>query len=662
MEIRRAVRVSVPGGIHARPAAEIVKLSKAYNSELFLEHQGKSATTRSSFKLILLSLKEGADVTIRAIGEDADQAVEQIAGYLEARGEGAHPEPPTHAYTDTERSADIQNRAADPQRGDGAQDALAGGLTGVAGGSGAATGPAFHFRQPVLEAFPPLCTDMQGDIIAARSARHHVHEALCRQAASASGQGTAEVLNAIAELAEDVEWAARIEALIRENKSAGAAVLQAGAELADELRALDDAYARARSEDIASLTRLTALQLQGKRPLSLSDVPAGSVLIADEISAAEAGGADLTRLSGIVTRHGSASSHAAILARAAAVPAVFGVQDPAGRLPQATAIALDGDSGLVFPDPDELTRTAIQLRRQAAQAEADALKSWVAVAPRTADGISVTVAANLGSADEIAQAQAVGAMGVGLFRTEFLFMNRKDLPGEEEQVNIYKRLLLAFPDHPVIIRTLDIGADKPVRSISLAKEENPFLGLRGIRLCLTRPELFKPQLRALLRAAPYGNLHVMLPMVATTEEIEAAERLIDECQRELVAEGKEFSDFIMGIMVETPAAVFAAQALARKVRFFSIGTNDLTQYVMAADRLNPAVAHLCRGDQPAVLEAIRHVCAAARSAGIWVGLCGEAASHVALARQFVATGVTELSMSPSSILKMKSAIPSFTAS
>lgn len=646
MEIERAVRVAVPGGIHARPAAEIVKLSKGYKSELFLEHQGKSATTRSSFKLILLSLKEGANVTIRAIGEDAERAVEGIAGFLEARQESDHA---ADAQEKRKLVCEAPEIAAQP----------ANALVGVAGGSGVAIGPAFHFRQPVLDPFGPPIGAPEAELNAARAALQHVCDELRGQAQAANGRGTADVLNAIAELAGDAEWLARIEGLIKGGSSVGHAVLTAGAELAGELSALDDPYARARSEDMASLVRLTALRLQGKRPLSLNDIPAGSILLADEISAAEAGGADLSRLAGIVTRQGSASSHAAILARAAGVPAVFGVKDQTGRLDNAIEVALDGDGGLVFADPDALTKADISRRREMAKVEALALETWVHVAPVTADGHAITIAANLGSVGEIAQAQAAGAMGVGLFRTEFLFMNRHDLPGEEEQFEVYKSLLLAFPQHPVVIRTLDIGADKPVRCLALAREENPFLGVRGIRLCLARPDLFKPQLRALLRAAPFGKLHVMLPMVAEAREIEAARAVIGQCRKDLMEEGKAVADFVLGIMIETPAAVFAAEALARMVQFFSIGTNDLTQYVMAADRLNPGVADLCKVDQPAVLQAIQMTCSAAQKAGIWVGVCGEAAGNPAVAQHFLAAGVSELSMSPASILKMKKAIASY---
>ncbi|MGE6738823.1 phosphoenolpyruvate--protein phosphotransferase [Allorhizobium pseudoryzae] len=651
MEIQRAVRVAVPGGIHARPAAEIVKLSKGYSSDLFLEYQGKSATTRSSFKLILLSLKEGADITIRAIGEDADRAVDDIAGFLEARQDN-HTQDAAEEPAPPSAPADC----ADGRLGAALQ--LDRALTGIAGGSGVAIGPAFQFRQPVLAPFPPVAADVDTEIRAAMEAMQHVGQSLRRQAAAASG-GTAEVLNAIAELSDDPEWHARIVGLIRSGRSAGAAILTAGKDLAEELAALEDTYARARSEDIASLTRLTALRLQGKQPISLNEVPTGSILVADEISAAEAGGTDLSRLAGIVTRLGSAASHAAILAKAAGVPAVFGVADPLALLEGAREIALDGDRGQVFPNPDASVRADIIAQRDRAKAEALALQALVDVAPRTKDGVAITVAANLGSVEEIAQAKAAGAMGVGLFRTEFLFMNRNDLPTEEEQFLAYQRLLQAFPEHPVIIRTLDIGADKPVRSIALPREDNPFLGLRGIRLCLARPELFKPQLRALLRAAPFGRLHVMLPMVTGTSEIDATVAMIDECRRALIDERKDIAPFVLGIMVETPAAVFAAQTLARKVKFFSIGTNDLTQYVMAADRLNPGVADLCRVDQPAVLSAIRMVCTAAEHAGIWVGVCGEAASDASVTQQLISAGVTELSMSPASILKMKNAVSGY---
>ncbi len=240
-------------------------------------------------------------------------------------------------------------------------------------------------------------------------------------------------------------------------------------------------------------------------------------------------------------------------------------------------------------------------------------------------------------------------MGVGLFRTELLFMERKRPPNEDEQAEVYGKLAEAFAQAPVIVRTLDIGGDKATPGITIPKEDNPFLGWRGVRLCLDRPDIFKPQLRALLRAATKGNIKVMVPMVSDVEEVRQVKRLIEECRQELIAEGVAHQNFDLGVMAETPAAALAAPLLAAEVAFFSIGTNDLTQYVMAADRMNPRISHLYRADHPAVLNAVRLICDAARAAGIWVGVCGEAAAKPEMIGKFVELGVTELSMSPASI-------------
>jgi phosphoenolpyruvate-protein phosphotransferase len=272
------------------------------------------------------------------------------------------------------------------------------------------------------------------------------------------------------------------------------------------------------------------------------------------------------------------------------------------------------------------------------------------------DGRRIEIAANLGTLKEIDAALRVGAHGVGLFRSEFLFMERRALPSEDEQAATYRRLAEAFAPHTVVVRTLDVGGDKPVAGIVFPPEDNPFLGWRGVRMCLERPDVFKPQLRALLRAAVVGNLRVMAPMVVDAAEVAAVRRLIETCRVELVAEGVEHGAFALGIMVETPAAALLAPELAREVAFFSIGTNDLTQYVMAADRLNPRVAALNRTEHPAVMRAIRMVCDAGRAAGIPVAICGEAAARPELIADFVRMGVTELSMSPASILRAKKCV------
>jgi phosphoenolpyruvate-protein phosphotransferase (PTS system enzyme I) len=310
----------------------------------------------------------------------------------------------------------------------------------------------------------------------------------------------------------------------------------------------------------------------------------------------------------------------------------------------------------VFPDPDQATETDLANRIAEAAREKEALKAYASYVPVRTDGTVLEVAANLGSLGEIDAALSAGAMGVGLFRTELLFMQHRSLPDEETQYRTYSRLVSAFAPHSVIIRTLDIGGDKPVAGIQFPHEENPFLGWRGIRMCLDRPDIFKTQLRALLRAAADGQVKVMLPMVSTLDEVERTRALIAECSKELRNEGKRFAEFPLGIMIETPAAVMMADHLAKHVAFFSIGTNDLTQYVMAADRMNQSLSALCNVENPAVMRAIEITAKAGTEAGIMVGMCGEAAARRDLIKTFVSMGITEFSMSPASIPAAKKAL------
>jgi phosphotransferase system enzyme I (PtsI) len=325
-------------------------------------------------------------------------------------------------------------------------------------------------------------------------------------------------------------------------------------------------------------------------------------------------------------------------------------------LQTARVIALDGRTGEVFLDPDEVLSAKIRARLEEEAHTKAALDAYRTIEPVTRDGRRIEIAANIGTLREIDAALKAGAHGVGLFRTEFLFMERKTLPTEDEQTATYSRLVEAFAPYPVIVRTLDVGGDKPVAGIEFPHEDNPFLGWRGVRMCLDRPTVFMPQLKALLRAAMRGRLKVMIPMIADAGEIEAVRGVISQCRAELTAAGVAYGEFELGIMVETPAAALMAEELAEQVSFFSIGTNDLTQYVMAADRLNPRVAGLNRTEHPAVLRAIEGVCRAASRAGIPVGICGEAAARPDLIETFVRMGVTELSMSPASIPRAKKCV------
>ncbi|MFN7177656.1 MAG: phosphoenolpyruvate--protein phosphotransferase, partial [Thermaurantiacus sp.] len=512
--------------------------------------------------------------------------------------------------------------------------------------------------QPALEApagpTPPEARSAELEKI--EGARVRLLQQIHDDAARAASPQARDILTAIASLAEDADWAAAIAVHVAAGQPAVTAILTAGRETAAALAALADPYARARAEDMDAVARLLALAVNGLKPVSLADCPEGAVIVAEDLTALEIGAADLRRTGGLVCRNGSATSHAAILAKACGIPAVFGVADRQGKLAAARTVALDGTSGLVYPDPSSDVAETFKARCAEARAEAERLSTLRDVSPVTRDGTPVIVAANIGSVKDIELAKEHGAMGVGLMRTEFLFLGRTALPDEEEQFITYRTVLEAFPGHPVVIRTLDIGGDKPARGISVPQEENPFLGLRGIRLCLANPGLFKVQLRALLRAAPYGDLKVMLPMVSDPAEIARTRDLITACEAQLTAEGKTFGSFELGTMVETPAAALIAHDLAAVTAFFSIGTNDLTQYVMAADRMNPSVASLCQTNHPAVLRAIRMVAEAAQAHGIWCGICGEAASDAGLLQTFLDAGVRELSMAPASIPRIKQAI------
>jgi phosphoenolpyruvate-protein phosphotransferase len=319
----------------------------------------------------------------------------------------------------------------------------------------------------------------------------------------------------------------------------------------------------------------------------------------------------------------------------------------------ARVVALDGTEGYAVADPGEDVISDFEQKQRDASAEADLLEQYKHAEARTRDGRRIEVAANIGSAEEAEGAIGWGAEGVGLFRTEFLFMKRPDLPSEEEQYEAYRTVAEAFGERPVIIRTMDVGGDKDLPGVDQPEEENPFLGWRGIRMCLDVPELFKPQLRAILRAAPHGRLKIMFPMVVDNVELRAAKEILDECREELRNEGTEFGEVEVGVMVETPAAAIRAQDIAPEVSFFSIGTNDLVQYTLAADRGNERLTRLQSADHPAVLDLIGKTCEAAKEAGIWVGVCGEAAGEPGMIPRLVELGVTELSMSAPSIPRAK---------
>lgn len=442
-----------------------------------------------------------------------------------------------------------------------------------------------------------------------------------------------------------------VDRIRRETESAVAACSAVTKETSDMLAALPDEYLSARADDIRDVgDRLLGL-LSSETKGAVTFEP-GSVVVADELTPSQT--AELTSdVVGLVTRRGSKTGHAAIIARTLGIPMVVGAGDVLDGLVDGQTVVVDGDAGTVVVEPDAAELAAVHARQAEQAKHREQALAAVHEPAVTADGRRIEVFANIGSPKDVEAALAGGAEGVGLFRTEFLYQESDHWPTEAEQFEAYRAVLEAFGDAPVIIRTLDIGGDKPLSYAQMPTEDNPFLGERAVRFCLANPDVFRTQLRALLRAAAFGNLHVMVPMVENVEEVEAVRALFDDCQQQLKAEGQTVGELKLGIMVEIPAAAVMADVLAPHVDFMSIGTNDLTQYTLAVDRGNERIANLYDASHPAVLRFIRMTCDAAAKVGIPVGVCGELAGDAVMAETLVGLGVSELSMSATRIADVK---------
>ncbi len=470
---------------------------------------------------------------------------------------------------------------------------------------------------------------------------------------AAGSEDEAGIFEAHVELAEDPELASGIEERVRNLESPEAAVIAVGEEYAAELAAMDDEYLAARADDVRDVAGQISAELTGRGPAALESLETPSVVVARSLAPSDTARIPKGMALGFVTAEGSRTSHVSIMARSMGVPAVVGVGPALEDALDARTVAVDGAEGYAVTDPDEATVAEFERISEALAEERAVLDQYRRVKARTRDGRRIEVAANLGSASEAEDALGWGAEGVGLFRTEFLFMERDELPSEEEQYEAYSAVARTFGEKPVIVRTLDVGGDKDLPGVDQPPEENPFLGWRGIRMSLDTPGLFEPQLRAILRAAVHGNLKVMFPMVVEVGELRSAKELLEGCRARLEAEGEKVRAVEVGVMVETPAAAICAAVLAEESAFFSIGTNDLVQYTLAADRGNERLRRLQDADHPAVLELIRQTCEAARAAGIPTGVCGEAAGDPDLIPKLVALGVTELSMGAPAIPRAK---------
>jgi phosphoenolpyruvate-protein phosphotransferase (PTS system enzyme I) len=531
-------------------------------------------------------------------------------------------------------------------------------IAGVAASEGVAVGPVFvHARRELEPARENISEDkVEEELARFQSAVEAVVQKLSETAERLRESGSekeAGIFDAHVEMAEDPEFHSEVEERVRNLTSPEAAVLAVGEEFAGMFAEMEDEYMAARADDVRDVASQVAADLMGSKAAGLEMLKEPSVILARNLAPSDTVRIPKGMALGFVVAEGSKTSHVSIMARSFAIPAVVGVGAALEEAFEAEVVALDGGEGYAVADPDHDTVVEFERKQEAITEEQAVLAEFKHVEARTRDGQRIEVAANIGSAEEAESALEWGAEGVGLFRTEFLFMERPELPSEEEQYGAYRKVAEAFGERPVIIRTLDVGGDKDLPGVDQPEEENPFLGWRGIRMCLDVPELFKPQLRAILRAASHGNLRIMFPMIVDTVELHAAKELIQECRRELENEGTQFGEVDIGVMVETPAAAIRAADLAPEVSFFSIGTNDLVQYTLAADRGNERLRRLQSAEHPAVLDLIGRTCKAAREAGIWVGVCGETAGEAAMVPKLIELGVTELSMSAPSIPRAK---------
>ena len=524
-------------------------------------------------------------------------------------------------------------------------------LKGIAASRGVCFGPVFRFiRQELkveeycVESSPKEMNRLKRAITAARNQILDIYDKALRE----SSEADAEIFQAHRMILDDPELMKEVKRKIEEESlCAEYAMLTTAQSFSDMMAAMQDEYFAARATDIMDVGNRVVRILLGVAESPSENLKKPSIIVADDLTPSDTVLLDKSLVLGFCTARGSATSHTAILARGLGIPAVSGAGVDIMEVPDGTQVILDGGSGDVFIDPDDGTLAEYQKRMEIASSMHEASMKHAHEPAVTKDGVQLEVVANIGNVEGAESAVENGAEGVGLLRTEFLYLERKSLPSEEEQYEAYRAILDVFGDMPVILRTLDVGGDKEIPYMGLEAESNSFLGFRALRVCLARTDIFKPQLRAALRAGVDRNVKLMFPMVATVDEVRRARAILEECREELRTESIPFARNIeVGIMVEIPSAAVIADQLAKEVDFFSIGTNDLSQYTMAADRTNSKVAELSDAFFPAVLRLVRDIIKAAHAEGKWVGMCGELAGEPLAAPILLGLGLDEFSMSP----------------
>ena len=527
---------------------------------------------------------------------------------------------------------------------------------------GVAAGPISFYRRASGVIPRHEVSDTAAELERFRTARETAKEQLAKlydKALAEAGEDAAMLFEAHQMMLDDLDFVESIEGMIENDRvNAEAAVSDTGAQFAEMFAAMDDSYMQARAADIRDISARVIGILTGEGESGIvSDVPC--IVAADDLAPSETVQLDKALILGFITAGGSANSHTAILARTMGIPAIIGAGDALQTEMEGKYAIVDGQTGEMVIEPDDAERERL-LKKQAKEKALKELLDQLKGKPNvTKDGRNVMVYSNIGSPADIDAVLQNDGGGIGLFRSEFLYLQGSDYPTEDEQFEAYKTVAERMGGRRVIIRTLDIGADKQADYFHLDKEENPAMGLRAIRICLTRPEVFRTQLRALYRASAYGKIAIMFPMITSVWEVQEIKRICRNIRAELAEEGVPMADKVeLGIMIETPAAVMMSVELAREVDFFSVGTNDLTQYTLAVDRQGVGLDRFFDAHHPAVLRMIRMAAENAHKAGIWIGICGELGADAELTETFLSMGIDELSVSPSAVLPLRSAIRS----
>jgi phosphocarrier protein FPr len=647
-EIRLKVRNRL--GLHARPSAQFVATASKFQAQIRVQNLTRNTEPvrgDSINQVATLGVRQGHELRITATGVDAQEALKALQKLIINNfGEDdsiVGLTPPPQEFTP-------------PTQGE---------LWGIAASPGIAIAPLVHYQSTAV-AFTEyhienVNVEWQRLQTAIQIAKQEIATLLSHTSIQI-GHAEAAIFDAhLLFLADPVMLEAVRQHIVEERLNGEVAWQAVVDEVANSYRKLEDSYLQERVDDVVDVGQRVLRILLGNAPTDL-ELTEPSIVVGTDLSPSDTVKLDPSKVMGICMTSGSATSHSAIIARTLGIPAVLGIDAQVLNLQSGTLMALDGESGKVWVAPATETLDRLEAKRETwkiAQAEARKLAHQPAV---TRDGYYIKILANIGSIADAKLAVNHGAEGVGLLRTEFLYLDRTSAPTEEEQLKVYQAITQVLDKQPLIIRTLDIGGDKQLPYLSLSvTEANPFLGVRGIRFCLENPQLLKTQLRAILRASVGHNIKIMWPMIATLTELRAAKAIFNQVQEELRQAGIPFDENMnVGMMIETPAAVAIADQLARAVDFFSIGTNDLSQYVMAGDRTNPRVATLADALQPAVLRMIQRTVHAAHAANIWVGLCGEVAAETLVAPILLGLGLDELSVNPQAIAPLKQAISQLT--